>query len=403
MKDLLIIAHFTIFKSEGGNNRFNYIAERLGNIEHTEVELVTSSFLHNKKVQRNTIKEKKYKVTLLYEPDYKKNISISRFYSHFKLGKNLEIYLKRRKKPDCIYCAIPSLSVAQAASKYANENNIRFILDIQDLWPEAFEMVFKTPFLKSMLFYPIKHIADTIYASADDIIGVSETYKERALQVNKRVFHGHSVFLGTNLEDFDRYRSAETDIKKQKDEIWLTYIGTLGHSYDLMSVFKALEILREKTKFKIKFIVMGDGPLLKNLKFYAESKHLNVIFTGRLEYPQMAALLSKCDIAVNPINHGAAQSIINKVGDYSAAGLPVINTQECMEYRKLIERYDCGINCENGNEKDMAKAIYKLITNRALREKQGLSSRRLATELFDRKITYEEIVNVILSGGENVK
>ncbi len=36
---------------------------------------------------------------------------------------------------------MPSLDVAKVAAKYAKENNIRFIIDIQDLWPEAFRMV----------------------------------------------------------------------------------------------------------------------------------------------------------------------------------------------------------------------------------------------------------------------
>lgn len=53
-------------------------------------------------------------------------------------------------------------------------------------------------------------------------------------------------------------------------------------------------------------------------------------------YPEMCGRLVACYIAVNPITHGAAQSIINKHGDYAASGLPVVNTQECEEYRNLV-------------------------------------------------------------------
>lgn len=55
MRDILIIAHFTFFKSEGGNNRFNYIAEKLAKLEDLQVELVTSSFFHTRKTQREEI------------------------------------------------------------------------------------------------------------------------------------------------------------------------------------------------------------------------------------------------------------------------------------------------------------------------------------------------------------
>ena len=44
----------------------------------------------------------------------------------------------------------------------------------------------------------------------------------------------------------------------------------------------------------------------------------------------MVGMLGVCDIAVNSISKGAAQSIINKHGDYAAAGLPVVNTQESL-------------------------------------------------------------------------
>lgn len=58
----------------------------------------------------------------------------------------------------------------------------------------------------------------------------------------------------------------------------------------------------------------------------------------------MVGLLCSCDIAVNPIKKGSAGSIINKVGDYAAAGIPVVNTQENLEYKNILEEYNAGIN-----------------------------------------------------------
>lgn len=399
MKDLLIIAHFVFLKNEGGNNRFNYIAKKASSYENVSIELITSSFFHSGKRQRGIrkLEEDGYKTTLLYEPSYKRNVSLQRVYSHYTLSKNLKKYLHSRKKPDCIYCAVPSLGVAYVASQYAMKNKIKFIIDVQDLWPEAFEMIFKVPILKNIIFYPMKRKADRIYASADEIVAVSETYKERAIQSNHMLSTGHSVYLGTDLNKFDAFKNKNGRLKKDKNEIWIVYIGTLGHSYDLISILKALEQLKKYDNYKnIKLIVMGEGPLMKKFQKYARSKNLQVYFKGRVEYAKMVAILTNCDIAVNPIIHGAAQSIINKVGDYAAAGLPVINTQECLEYRQLIEHYQCGINCENGNIKDIAKAIYRLCENKNLRLKQGKNSRKLAKERFDRNVTYNEIVDLMI-------
>lgn len=60
-------------------------------------------------------------------------------------------------------------------------NNVRFIIDIQDLWPEAFKMVFKLPIVSDIVFAPFNFLANGIYKRADEIIAVSDTYVNRAL------------------------------------------------------------------------------------------------------------------------------------------------------------------------------------------------------------------------------
>ena len=117
-----------------------------------------------------------FKITLLDEPGYKKNVCLKRFYSHYKLGKVLKKYLRDiSDKPDVIYCGIPSLSCASIAAKYGKKHKIRFIIDVQDLWPEAFKLVLHIPILSDLIFTPFTLLANKSYRSADAIIGVSET------------------------------------------------------------------------------------------------------------------------------------------------------------------------------------------------------------------------------------
>jgi glycosyltransferase involved in cell wall biosynthesis len=398
MKDILIISHFVDFPFEKGNDRFCYIASRLV-LCGRRVEIVTSDFIHVSKAYRcwdsTELVNFEYKTTILHEPAYKKNVSLKRFYSHHVFGKNLQKYLFERKKPDLIYCAVPSLDVAKVAAKYARKNKIRFIIDVQDLWPEAFKMVFPVPVLNRIIFYPMQRQADYIYATADEIISVSQTYAERVLKVNKKCKEAHSIFLGTELVSFDRLAEEKKLLDKPEGEIWLAYIGTLGHSYDLTCVIDALRMLQDREISNVKFVVIGDGPLKSRFENHAQEQGVNVEFTGRLNYGKMVGILNVCDIAVNPIIYGAAQSIINKHGDYAAAGLPVLNTQECLEYRNLVEEYQMGFNCENNDPSDLADKLLKLCTDEGLRKTMGENSRKLAIERFDRKSTYERIVRVL--------
>ena len=395
MKNVLLVAHFCDYGSEQSNNRFNYIADALSEAGH-KVTLVTSSFCHRgKKQRRESVQQGKYKTDLVYEPSYKKNISVKRLmHSHKVFAKNLCKYLSTCEKPDTVYVAVPSNDVGAVVADYCKENNIPMIVDIQDLWPEAYKLVFNIPVISDIIFAPMTKQANKIYSQADKIIAVSETYAKRGLEGCVKDTEGTVVFLGTELDKFDE-QAKSYNIEKNEDEIWITYAGTLGHSYNIEIVIDALNLLPDDIAGKVIFKVLGDGPLMQRFKEYSEGCKASVEFSGRLGYGEMVAYLKKSDIAVNPISKGAAQSIINKHGDYAMAGLPVVSTQESSEYRQLLEEYRCGINCNVNSAEDVADVLKKLIEDEALRCKMCKNSRRLGEERFDRRQTYTKIVEIV--------
>lgn len=393
--DILIVAPFADLPEETGNCRYFYLANQIYKQQKANVELVVSSFAHLKKEQRGAIHKETYPypVTMIEELGYKKNVSLKRFYSHHIMGKNLKTYLDKRKKPDVILCAIPSLDAGKAVAAYCKEHHIRFVIDVQDLWPEAFEMVLHIPVVSHLLFTPWRKSADYIYRCADEIVAVSQTYADRAQRVNTNVTTNHSVFLGTNLPDFDQMVKTSS-LKKPEDVFLIAYVGTLGHSYDIGDVIRAVANINEKFD-NVWFVVMGDGPLMDTFQSIAKQLNAHVHFTGRLAYPEMVRVLSMCDVAVNPIAHNAAQSIINKVGDYAAAGLPVVSTQECKEYYDLIETRHIGFNCNNGDVASLKDAIMNLYEHDDIRKQMGKNNRLLAEERFDRATSYQAIINLL--------
>ena len=395
---IVIIANFTRDFSETDNGRFLYLAKKLAADGH-RVELITNDFNHGRKERRKPVTAGySFKVTLLHEPGYKKNVSIQRFNSHRIWGKNVRKYLETIDRPDVVYCAVPSLTGPGYAASYCRKNGIRFLIDIQDLWPEAFQTVLHIPVLSSLLFYPFKRKADYVYSCADSICAVSETYTRRALRVNPRCKTGTTVFLGTNVALFDKYSQQTPLYIKPDGELWLAYCGTLGSSYDLTCVFDALLILKEKG-MNPKFIVMGNGPLQEQFEQYARENNIDTLFTGRLPYDQMCALLCTCDIAVNPIAHKAAQSITNKHGDYASSGLPVVSTQENEEYQALVDQYKMGFNCKNNDPDDLADKLEILLRDPELRRTMGANARKCAEERFDREHSYELLIGQITKKG----
>ena len=72
----------------------------------------------------------------------------------------------------------------------------------------------------------------------------------------------------------------------------------------------------------------------------------------------------------------------------------MVNSQECEEYRDLLEDYGAGISCDPSIE-SMYQALVEMATGRQLAER-GRGSRRMAEERFDRAVTYERLGEVVL-------
>lgn len=394
--NIIIIANFTRRLDGERESRFSYLAEAFVQRGH-KVELIITDFYHSTKTIRPEPRRDLYgfKITACHEPGYKKNVSARRLYSHWVWGRNVYKYLKSIAKPDVIYSAVPSITAAKLAAKYCQENGVRFVTDVQDLWPEAFCMSIHSKLLQK-LFLPMEHSVNKAYAAADLAVAVSDTYVQRTLSVNRKNVKGVAVFLGNNGALFDSER-GKYNVERSGDELLLCYIGGLKDSYDIPCVIDAMALVEADKQFNqaVRFVVIGDGPFRPRFEQYAQEKQINCTFMGGKPYTEMASLLCSCDMCINPIVKGSAASIINKVGDYALSGLPVINTQESPEYRALIEEYQCGINCECNNAEQVAQAIKKLAAYKNLRKQMGENSRRLATEKFDRRNTYFKIIDAI--------
>lgn len=393
--NIVFLANFPNKLDGGLMGRFINIAWLLYHRNHN-VEVIVSDFEHNSKKHREVLENKyPFKLTYLHEPGYPENVSPQRLWSHYVWGLNVEKYVKRlERKPDVIYSSLPTFSAARLVGRWCNKNAVKFVVDVQDLWPEAFKVAIKNPILQ-LTFLPMEWVANAAYQAADYIIGCSDTYRDRGLRVNKKTKEGLTVYIGNDGEKFD-YAKNNYCTEKPNNEFWIAYIGTMGYSYDLKLAIEAVKIAGEcNLPQKLKFIGIGGGPLLEEYKEHAKIAGINAEFTGFLSYEEMVGKMCSCNAVINCLRPGAAQSITNKVGDYALSGLPVINTQENIEYRKLVDKWQCGINCECGNVQEVANAIIRLMNNPDLSLGMGRNSRKLGVECFDRRTSYLKIIKLL--------
>ena len=140
---------------------------------------------------------------------------------------------------------------------------------------------------------------------------------------------------------------------------------------------------------------MQDGSERDNLKAAAHSSGAEVVFHGYLPYSQMAAWLSKSDITINSLVEKAAQSIVTKIGDYLAAGKPMVNTSCSKEFRAKVEADGFGVNVKPGDAEGMAEVVVDLIEDPQRRSRRGERARAIAEEQFDRPHSYLKTVRLI--------
>jgi glycosyltransferase involved in cell wall biosynthesis len=395
----IITAGVKLGNEEKGYTRFLSLSRQLV-AAGFEVDLITSAFQHWEKAPRKTddpaLHDYPFKVTFIDEPGYRRNLDLKRIISHRIAARNLKTYLNDAPSYDLVYCEIPPNDIARQASEYAHDRNIPFIVDVNDLWPEAMHMVFNVPIVSALLFAPFIHDARIAYRNATGIVGTSDEYARHPFNYRPHTIEHLAVYVGNELEQFDAcVKENIAAIDKREDEFWVTYAGTLGASYDIKTMLYASDELRRRGYSTIKTLIIGSGPSQEQFEELARTLDGNTTFIGYLDYPQMAAYLACSDVLVNSLVRKAPQSIVNKIADYTAAGKPLINTGESLELKTLIEHEGIGINVRAESTEVLADAIESLFNDPQRRREMGRNARRLATERFDRALSYQQIIELI--------
>lgn len=400
MSKVAVITMGVKLEGEKGYTRFRYLCEFLAQKGY-EVDLITTTFQHWEKKQRNleAVKRECYPfgIKFIYEPGYRKNVDLRRVRSHRIAAKNLKKLLEKEGDYDLIYAEIPPNDVALSAAKYAKEKGIPFVADVNDLWPEAMRMVLDLPIVSNLLFYPLKRDAEKVYALVSGVIGTSDEYRDRPFLNQPQKVLKETVYVGNDIAQFDREAGEnESKIKKNPGEFWVSYAGTIGTSYDIKTMILAAEELQKRNREEIVFKILGGGPEKEELEHLVKEKQItNVEFVGYVPYGEMAAYLVKSDLLVNSFVRKAPQSIVTKIGDYLAAGKPMINTCMSAEFRSKVERDGFGINIEPENVKELADAVEQLYQDHEGRSRMGIQARKVAKEQFDRPVSYEKIETMI--------
>jgi glycosyltransferase involved in cell wall biosynthesis len=368
-------------KLEGRGTRNLFFASRLS--QYMSVCFLTTDFSHQKKVKHDKAElcsnDKTVKTKIFSCPIYKNNISVKRVISHWVISLKFFWYLFWRAnfKDLVLVSSIPPEMVFFMFMLKSRRTKI--ILDVRDIWPDAFPS--KKKYLKT-IFGLYCNILYLCLNKADIIFYIAPTFEKWLRRHNVCFKKLAYVPLGFDSERWDRVYLPQKKIDCNKDVIRFVYIGSLEEQFPLESFLDAIKNLDN-----IVFDIVGDG---KKIESYKKIASRNVIFHGNLIPSEAAKIVASCHFGVLPIKEAAMMP--NKLFDYLGAGLAVFAVG-MSDASHFVKSNNVGI-ATDFDAKQIRMAIGKISNDELLNYMSNCSAIR---SFYSKDFVYSQALRIILN------
>lgn len=297
--------------------RTNFIKKYLSNIGY-EVTIIIADFDH---LSRQYVTPNIDDLCLISVPKYKKNLSISRIYSHVVFA-NKTIRHISSGKYDLVFCEVPPNYLVKTLSKLKNIRGYRLYFDIIDLWPESF------PYgdMNILPFRIWKNMRDEWLKRADGVAVECGFYSEI---LKKRMPH-----LKTYLVPLAKKELAHELIEKwekthyyqgMSNKIVLAYLGSINSLIDIDAFCCLINTLKKTLEIEVRII--GGGEKRQELINRLCEEGAKVDFLGKIfDEERIMDAFADCHMGVNLYKSGLKIGMTIKSLDYYRLGLPIINS-----------------------------------------------------------------------------
>ncbi|MCK4343434.1 MAG: glycosyltransferase family 4 protein [Phycisphaerae bacterium] len=347
-------------------------------------------------------------VEFLEAPPYQQNVGLARVRNHAVLARHFYAAATRSSpRPDVIVVSSPPPVLAYHAVRLARERGVKSIIDVQDLWPDAFSCLVP-PLARPLLAPAIWMMRRNVRRAAigcDAIVGVADAYVENSHKEAGETKITATIPLGVDLAALDAAAAAGKcdEYTKPAGEIWLAYTGSLNRNYDFMTILKAAARIGDSLGPGLRFFLTGRGELAEQTKqFVREHKLTNVTLTGFLDFETWAYLLYQCDAGFNASFPEAMIFLPNKIFYYLAAGAAVLNTipGQCS---RIVRDGGCGLDYEAANVDSCVAAIEQIVRDADTRHAMQQAARKLVETTYDRVILFPKFAELIERVREGIR
>jgi len=230
----------------------------------------------------------------------------------------------------------------------------------------------------------MKHQAiqeEAMAKKASLIVAVSKYSHDKILE--HYTIEEDKIRIIPNGVDVEKFKPTDSVASKRQfgfgDEPMVLFVGSLVPRKGLPYLVEAAKKV-VKQQADTKFVIVGDGPLRKQLDESLNKAGLlsNFVFLGNIKENQLSAVYSAADVFVLPsIQEGQGIVLL----EAQACGKPVVAFGEGGVYEAVRDK-ETGFLVDLGNTESLADNLLKFLADESLRQKMGAAGRRFVTENF---------------------
>lgn len=376
-----------------------------------DVVLWSSDFDHfSKKHRFGGAKEIEYstrlKIKLIPSRGYNSHISIARLLDHMVLAYNLNKELKTQNVPEVAFIGYPPIETAWVLARWLKKNNVPFLVDIKDAWPDIFIAAIPRP-LKNfarVIFAPQFMMMRKVLKWSTGISAPSQRYLSWCISRSGRpqkkqdrvtpITAPNTIFNKVELQKAEVFLDG-LNIKND-GTFRVCFIGTLNSNYDFKPVIEAA------LRLPIQFVIAGEGPIYRNLMEVCEEIN-NIKLVGWVDSVTSDRIYDRSNLTIAPYKDtfDFRLNITNKFYDSMLHGKPMI-TSLSGAAEDLLKNYKIGIKYNQNDVLDLTHVLSTLLKNSELISNLSENAINTYTNIYSSEIVYSKLVSDLEKLSNNV-
>ncbi len=284
-------------------------------------------------------------------------------------------------------------------------HRVPWIHIFQDIFPDNLKVLNGSR--NGTFFSLLDKVSNFPLLKADRLIVVGEDMKSRLI---KKGFPASKIYRTHNWVDLDFIRplpkkNSFSEKHQLADRFVVLYAGNFGRIHNFEDFLAAADRLKDNSG--IRFVLVGDGALKKNLAKQCEAKKLqNVSILPYESRSMLPKILATADVSVVLLKKGmVGLSVPSKIYSMLASGRPVLAcVEEESEVARLVRESNSGFVIPPGKADEWVARIQQLIQNPGLKEELGRNARHFVeTQNYQKRAfhDYERIFRELTPGRDH--